>query len=247
MTPFAILRYGTATVLLALGVGAAHAAPTALAPAVAGGAGIEPAIAAASGRFAIPQSWIRAVMQVESSGNTRALSSKGAIGLMQIMPATWDVLRQRYHLGEDPYDAHDNILAGTALLRELYDRFGASGFLAAYNAGPSRYLAFLTHGQPLKVETQLYLTKLEPLLPELPIGSSGLLLALRHDWRSAQLFATSWPVARTHDWAAARPGNLPATVPSAGAASNRRSSATPLHLTPSATGLFAALTAVGAP
>jgi hypothetical protein len=247
MTPFAILRYGTAAVLLALGVGAAHAAPTIPAPAVAGGTGIEPAIADASGRFAVPQSWIHAMIQVESGGNARALSSKGAIGLMQIMPATWDVLRRRYHLGDDPYDVHDNILGGTALLRELYDRFGTSGFLAAYNAGPSRYLAFLTHGQPLKVETQLYLTKLEPLLPELPIGSSEILPVLRHDWRSAPLFAASWPAAGTHDWAAARPGNLPAVVPSAGAASNGRSSATPLQLTPSATGLFAALTAAVAP
>ena len=75
-------------------------------------------------------------MQVESGGNLRALSPKGAIGLMQIMPLTWEALRQRYRLGADPYDAHDNILAGTALLRELYDRFGAGGFLAAYNAGP---------------------------------------------------------------------------------------------------------------
>ncbi len=166
MRRLAILRYATATVLLALGVGAAHAAPTAPAPAVSGGTTVESAIAEASSRFAIPPGWIRAVMQVESGGNPHALSPKGAIGLMQIMPATWAALRQRYHLGSDPYDPHDNILGGTALLRELYDRFGAGGFLAAYNAGPSRYLAFLTQGLPLKVETQLYLAKLARLLPE---------------------------------------------------------------------------------
>ena len=117
MTLLEILRCATATALLALGVGAAHAAPTAPAPAVSGGTGIESAIAEASSRFAIPQSWIRAVMQVESGGNPLALSPKGAIGLMQIMPTTRAALRRRYSPGVDPYDAHDNILGGTALHR----------------------------------------------------------------------------------------------------------------------------------
>ncbi len=50
--------------------------------------------------------------------------------LMQIMPETWAVLRRRYGLGADPYDAHDNIIAGAAYLRELHDRYGFPGFLA---------------------------------------------------------------------------------------------------------------------
>jgi len=74
-------------------------------------------------------------MHVESAGKVRARSRKGAMGLMQIMPGTWADLRARYGLGADPYDSHDNILAGTAYIRELYDRYGAPGFLAAYNAG----------------------------------------------------------------------------------------------------------------
>ena len=51
-------------------------------------------------------------------------------------------------------------------LRELYDRFGAGGFLAAYNAGPSRYLTFLTARPTAEGETRLYLAKLARLLPE---------------------------------------------------------------------------------
>ena len=78
-------------------------------------------------------------MRAESLGEVRAVSPKGAMGLMQIMPETWASLRVRYVLGADPYDPHDNILAGTTYLRELHDRYGSPGFLAAYNAGPTRY------------------------------------------------------------------------------------------------------------
>jgi soluble lytic murein transglycosylase-like protein len=93
----------------------------------------------ASRRFGVPVQWIRSVLSVESAGDVRGRSSKGAIGLMQIMPETWADLRLRYGLGNDPYDRRDNILAGTAYLRELHDRYGSPGFLAAYNAGPARY------------------------------------------------------------------------------------------------------------
>ena len=69
----------------------------------------------ASRRFGVPVHWIRAVIDVESAGDVRARSPKGAAGLMQIMPKTWAELRLRYDLGKDPYDPHDNILAGAAL------------------------------------------------------------------------------------------------------------------------------------
>jgi soluble lytic murein transglycosylase-like protein len=85
-------------------------------------------ITEASQRFGVPASWIRSVMRVESAGDVHALSPKGAMGLMQIMPETWAILRARYGLGADPYDPHDNILAGAACLRELNDRYGAAGF-----------------------------------------------------------------------------------------------------------------------
>jgi hypothetical protein len=118
----------------------------------------------ASKRFGVPKHWIRAVLHVESGAKPRARSSKGAMGLMQIMPKTWTELRARYGLGADPYDPRDNILAGAAYLRELYDRYGAPGFLAAYNAGPGRYERHLASGRPLPDETQGYVATLAPMI-----------------------------------------------------------------------------------
>lgn len=116
-------------------------------------------IARAAGRFAIPDTLIRAVIAVESGGAVFAVSPKGAMGLMQLMPGTWGELRLRYALGTDPFDPCDNIFAGTAYLRELLDRYGDPGFLAAYNAGPGRYEAYL-RGRPLPSETIAYVARL---------------------------------------------------------------------------------------
>jgi hypothetical protein len=120
-------------------------------------------IAEASRRFGVPAAWIRAVMSVESASDPRSISPKGAMGLMQIMPETWTYLRARHRLGRDPYDPRDNILAGAAYLRELHDRYGSPGFLAAYNAGPGRYEDYLA-GRPLPSETQAYVAVLAPLV-----------------------------------------------------------------------------------
>nr|WP_041794783.1 lytic transglycosylase domain-containing protein [Pararhodospirillum photometricum] len=120
-------------------------------------------IAEAAQRFGIPAAWIRAVMRVESANEVRAISPKGAMGLMQIMPPTWADLRTRHRLGGDPYDPRDNILAGAAYLRELHDRYGSPGFLAAYNAGPGRYEEHLA-GRPLPAETRAYVATLAPLI-----------------------------------------------------------------------------------
>lgn len=125
-------------------------------------------IARASRRFGVPMAWIRAVMRAESAGEPRAISSAGAMGLMQIMPATWADLRARHGLGRDPYDPRDNILAGTAYLRELHNRYGSPGFLAAYNAGPGRYEESLA-GRPLPAETRAYVALLAPVID----GSGG--------------------------------------------------------------------------
>jgi soluble lytic murein transglycosylase-like protein len=145
-------------------------------------------IAEASTRFAIPASWIRAVMQVESGGDERATSPRGAMGLMQLMPGTWVELSVRYGLGLDPFDASDNILAGTAYLKELHDRFGSAGFLAAYHAGPARYEQHLATGQPLPPETIAYIAAVTPLLGD----GQGEHAAVdgRHalPWREAPLF-----------------------------------------------------------
>lgn len=121
-------------------------------------------IAEASQRFSIPEQWIRAVLRVESAGDVRAISSAGAMGLMQVMPDTWAGLRSRHGLGRDPYDPRDNILAGTAYLREMWDRYGnVAAMLAAYNAGPGRYEASLS-GRPLPSETRAYLANVAPAL-----------------------------------------------------------------------------------
>ncbi|WP_237154130.1 lytic transglycosylase domain-containing protein [Oryzibacter oryziterrae] len=120
-------------------------------------------IAEAAQRFELPAAWIRAVMRVESDGDPRALSPKGAIGLMQIMPETWAELCVRYRLGDDPYDPHDNIVAGAAYIRELFDRYGSPEWIAAYNAGPGRYEEALK-GRPLPPETRAYVAALAPII-----------------------------------------------------------------------------------
>jgi hypothetical protein len=134
-------------------------------------------VEAASRRFGVPVQWIRSVLSVESAGEVRARSPKGAIGLMQIMPETWADLRLRYGLGNDPDDPRDNILAGAAYLRELHDRYGSPGFLAAYNAGPARYEEHLA-GRRLPAETQAYLQKLAPVIGN-DIAASSAVASLR--------------------------------------------------------------------
>lgn len=125
----------------------------------------QPIIAEAAGRFGIPQSWIARVLQAESAGRTMRngrpiTSAKGAMGLMQLMPGTYDDMRRDYSLGPDPFAPHDNILAGTAYLRAMFDRFG-NGAFAAYKAGPQRYQAFLEGKQALPSETISYLAKVQ--------------------------------------------------------------------------------------
>ena len=88
-------------------------------------------ITEAATRFRLPAVWIRAVMRTESAGDPRAISSKGAMGLMQIMPATWAELRARHRLGADPYNVRDNIIASSGYIRELLDRYGSPGWIAA--------------------------------------------------------------------------------------------------------------------
>ena len=146
-------------------------------------------VAEASQRFGIPASWIRSVMQAESFGEVRALSPKGAMGLMQIMPTTWAGLRLRYGLGADPYNAHDNIFAGAAYLRELHDRYGAPGFLAAYNAGPARYEDHLATGRPLPAETRAYVAVLAPLIGGGSVDDALVVAVVARSWTQAPLFA----------------------------------------------------------
>jgi len=123
-----------------------------------------PYIREAAARYRVPERWVRAVMQQESGGEQQATSPVGAMGLMQVMPATYEELRVRHQLGDDPYDPHNSILAGTAYIREMYDRFGAPGFLAAYNAGPDRVDSYLAGQGSLPDETVNYLAAITPNL-----------------------------------------------------------------------------------
>ncbi len=156
-------------------------------------------IAEAARRFSIPASWIRAVMRVESAGDVRAVSSAGAVGLMQIMPQTWADLRVRHGLGADPYDPRDNILAGTAYLREMHDRYGSPGFLAAYNAGPGRYEEHLTTGRALPAETRAYVAALAPLIGDQPADGAVVAVAEPQAWTRAPLFIARAESAPTAD------------------------------------------------
>lgn len=121
-----------------------------------------PYVTEAAARFDVPDTWIREVMRVESGGyefranGALTTSPVGAMGLMQLMPETYDEMRGRYGLGPDAYDPHNNILAGAAYMREMYEVYGAPGFLAAYNAGPARLDDYLTHQRPLPDETRRY-------------------------------------------------------------------------------------------
>ncbi len=129
-----------------------------------------PYLREAANRFQVPERWIREVMEQESGGRlydddgSLITSPAGAMGLMQVMPQTYDLLQQRYQLDGDPYEPRNNIMAGTAYIREMYDRYGVPGFLAAYNAGPDRLDAYLTNGTPLPDETVNYVASIAPRL-----------------------------------------------------------------------------------
>jgi len=173
-------------------------------------------VAEAARRFGIPSAWIHAVMRIESHGERRAVSPKGALGLMQLMPKTWTDMRTRYGLGRDPFDPRDNILAGAAFLRELHDRYGSPGFLAAYNAGPGRYEDFRDKHRPLPNETVAYVAAIVPFVDaertQEPLLVAG---SYRPSWTRAPLFfgradapssaARATPDRPAHDRLAAAP------------------------------------------
>jgi len=173
-------------------------------------------IAEASQRFGIPAAWIFAVMRVESADDLRAVSSAGAMGLMQVMPDTWVELRVRHALDGDPFDPRDNILAGTAYLREMWDRYGnVAAMLAAYNAGPARYDEYRLTDRPLPAETRAYVASLAPvLLGERPLDAVAV-PARPLDWREATIFVVRDSDGATTDPASPdrAPGDAVSLVP----------------------------------
>lgn len=146
-------------------------------------------IDAAATRCGVPRDWIARVIQAESGG--RAIldgrpirSPKGAIGLMQLMPATWAELRRELGLGNDPDLPTDNIVAGACYLRQMYDRFGYPGLFGAYNAGPARYAAWLAGEAKLPGETVAYLRAVrgDRAMPgEARASSAGTLFVVRRE------------------------------------------------------------------
>ena len=96
---------------------------------------------------------VRALIQVESAYHERARSPKGAMGLMQLMPAT-----ARQYAVADPYDPRSNIEAGIKHLKSLLERLPVALALAAYNAGEAAVLRF--NGIPPYRETQDYVARI---------------------------------------------------------------------------------------
>ncbi len=109
----------------------------------------------ASAKYGVDEEVISAVIQQESSFNPGAVSSCGAMGLMQLMPETAKSLGVT-----DPYNAEQNIMAGTKYLKQRIDEFGGnlSLGLAAYNAGSGAVRKY--GGIPPYKETQEYVKKI---------------------------------------------------------------------------------------
>ena len=129
-----------------------------------------PFIKEASHRFGVAEAWIEAVIRMESGGRTLLddkkpiTSNAGAMGIMQVMPETYEEMRAQYGLGADPYDPHDNVLAGTAYLSWLYGKYGYPKMFAAYNAGPGTIDAQSAGVRKLPEETRTYLSGIVHIL-----------------------------------------------------------------------------------
>src|SRR6185312_14976606 len=124
----------------------------------------------AARRFGVPVAWINAVMRMESGGRTmlsqnqRMISAKGAVGIMQVLPQTYQEMRLQYKLGADPFDPGDNIRAGAAYLKWLKGKYGYPALFAAYNAGPGQVEDLTAQGKPLPAETRAYLAGISRIL-----------------------------------------------------------------------------------
>lgn len=138
-------------------------APALAAEPVTGGTPFAAAVSAAAQEAALDPALLHAVIAAESGHNPRAVSPRGAQGLMQLMPAT----SRRFGLS-DPYDPVQNIRAGASYLRELKAMFKGdlSLMLAAYNAGPGAVMRFGSRIPPFE-ETRRYVPKVMQLYSKL--------------------------------------------------------------------------------
>lgn len=183
------LRLAMMTIAIASPWVPAGAAQDGILPAAAPARSYADCVDEAARRFGLPEDWIWAVMRAESGGDPRAVSRAGALGLMQIMPATWSGLTARYALGSDPFDVRANIHAGAAYLREMFDRYGDLGMaLAAYNAGPGRVDDWRAHARPLPTETPGYVARVASVVgaSAFPNGVPPRVPSIT--WRTATLF-----------------------------------------------------------
>lgn len=140
----------------------------------------------AATRSGLSASIILRVMRAESAGNARAVSRRGAMGCMQIMPATWRELSARYGLGSDPFEPRMNMIGGALYLAELKRQFGLPGAYAAYNAGPHRYARWLAGHANLPAETRAYMAGLDS-----GRGAAAIVRARASRWQDASLFAAA--------------------------------------------------------
>lgn len=130
----------------------------------------QPIVSKAAHHAGVPVAWINAVMRVESGGRTMLnqsqpmVSVKGAIGLMQVLPGTYQDMRSQYRLGPDPFDPNDNIKAGAGYLRWLRGKYGYPTMFAAYNAGPGQVDNVLGGAAHLPAETRAYVARIAAIL-----------------------------------------------------------------------------------
>jgi soluble lytic murein transglycosylase-like protein len=197
--PIACARRARASRIAAVIFASGIASPLAAAPSATCAEHLDEA-AQVSG---LPESLIAAVLHVESRGNSAAISPAGAKGCMQIMPTTWDSLTARYALEANVYDPRANMIGGALYLREMVERYGLPGGLAAYNAGPGRYEAWLDGRRNLPRETINYVAQIAPVSggnaapPRvLPVA------AVEPSWRQSSLFIA-------FDGAVSTPSNVP--------------------------------------
>ena len=147
-------------------------------------------ITEASQRFHVPKAWIRAVMRQESGGRTMLaadqpiVSRAGALGLMQVMPSTYDQMARVHKLGDDPFNPRANIMAGAAYLRWLHERYGYPRMFAAYNAGPGR----VEKGGRLPAETRAYVAGVTGTVRGIKAGND-LVNLTRPDGKTVQIAA----------------------------------------------------------
>ena len=149
-------------------------------------------IARAAARFALPRSWICAVIETESGGHLRLdgapiVSTTGAMGVMQLMPPTFKAMALRYGVPADPFAPRDNILAGTAYLYRCYLRFGFPLLFSAYVAGPRRVEDFVVHGKPLSRQTRDYVLHVLRILA----GAPALMVPLKPEMARSLFVAAS--------------------------------------------------------